>query len=123
MSKNSVTTHDIGQLTETLAADYLSQQGLVLIDRNVHSRQGEIDLIMLDDDCYVFCEVKYRKSSNYGGAISAISVSKQNKIKQSITFYLHNKGLNEYNTPCRVDVIALEGDINSPTITWLKNAF
>ena len=123
MNKPAVTSHEIGKITEAFAASYLSKQGLVLIAQNEHSRQGEIDLIMRDNDTYVFCEVKYRKSTGFGGAISAISAAKQKKIKQSITFYLHKMGLNEYNTPCRIDVITLEGDINNPEITWLKNAF
>lgn len=112
-----------GQLTESYAEQYLSKQGLTLIERNFHSRQGEIDLIMLDGDTYVFIEVKYRKSKEFGGAIAAVSASKQKKIKHCVTFYLHQSSLNEYNTPCRVDVVALEGEITQPDVTWLKNAF
>ncbi len=122
-TKNQNTSRQIGQLTEELAADYLTSQGLTLQKKNVHCRQGEIDLIMLDGDIYVFVEVKYRKNSQFGGAISAIPTSKQKKIKHAITFYLQQVGLNEYNTACRIDVVALEGDINQPKVTWIKNAF
>jgi putative endonuclease len=118
-----VTTSDKGQITELFAQRYLTQQGLTLIEKNYHCRQGEVDLIMLDGDTYVFIEVKYRKSMTFGGAISAVPASKQKKIKHCVTFYLHQAGLNEYNTACRLDVIALEGDINQPHINWLKNAF
>ncbi len=117
------TCRQIGQLTEGIAEKYLISQGLVMQNKNVHCRQGEIDLIMLDDDTYVFVEVKYRKNNQFGGAISAIPVSKQKKIKHAVTFYLQQQGLNEYNTACRIDVIALEGDMNQPKITWVKNAF
>ncbi|MGL1957800.1 MAG: YraN family protein [Colwellia sp.] len=116
-------TREIGQLTEKLAAQYLSKQGLIFVDKNIHCRQGEIDLIMQDLDTLVFIEVKYRKNNRYGGALSAIPVSKQKKIKHCVAFFLHQAGLNEYNTACRFDVIALEGDINQPQITWIKNAF
>ena len=112
-----------GQITENYAEQYLSKQGLILIERNFHSRQGEIDIVMLDGDTYVFIEVKYRKSKEFGGAIAAVSASKQKKIKHCITFYLHQSDINEYNTPCRIDVVALEGDITQPDVTWLKNAF
>ena len=117
------TSADKGSITESFAQQYLSEQGLTFVDKNVHSRQGEIDLVMRDGDTYVFVEVKYRKNNTFGGAIAAVSPSKQKKIKQSITFYLHQAGLNEYNTPCRIDVVALLGDIKQPQITWLKNAF
>ncbi|KGJ91227.1 YraN family protein [Colwellia psychrerythraea] len=118
-----VTCTDIGKITEQLAEQYLTKQGLNLIDKNYHCRQGEVDLIMLDGDTYVFIEVKYRKNKAFGGAIAAIPASKQQKVKHCVTFYLHQVGLNEYNTPCRIDVVALEGDIANPQVTWLKNAF
>jgi len=116
-------SHDKGIATEEFAKQYLIQQGLIFIDKNVHCRQGEIDLVMKDDQTLVFVEVKYRKNNHFGGAISAISQTKQQKIKHCVAFYLHKANLNEYNTLCRFDVIALEGDINQPQVTWLKNAF
>lgn len=121
--KSTSTSTDKGSIAESYAQQYLTEQGLTFIDKNFHSRQGEIDLIMRDGDTYVFVEVKYRKKSTFGGAISAVPISKQTKIKYSITFYLHQAGLNEYNTPCRIDVVALVGDIEQPHVTWLKNAF
>lgn len=117
------TSHNKGKVTEDFAKQYLIKQGLIFIDKNVHCRQGEIDLVMKDGCTFVFIEVKYRKNNHFGGAISAISPSKQQKIKHCVAFFLHKANLNEYNTPCRFDVIALEGDINQPQITWLKNAF
>ena len=117
------TTRQQGSLTETYAEKHLSSQGLQLIDKNIHCRQGEIDLIMLDGETYVFIEVKYRKNNRFGGALAAVSYAKQQKIKRCITFYLHQAGLNEYNTACRCDVIALTGDMQQPEITWLQNAF
>lgn len=112
-----------GKNSEQFAAHYLSQQGLELQTCNFQNRAGEIDLIMLDHDILVFVEVKYRKNSHFGGALAAVSVKKQQKIKKCAAFYLQQAGLNEYNTPCRFDVIAMQGDINNPEITWLKNAF
>ncbi|WP_354668307.1 YraN family protein [Colwellia sp. E2M01] len=117
------TSNDKGRISELFAEKYLIEQGLTLVARNFHSRQGEVDLIMREGNTYVFVEVKYRKNNSFGGAISAIPHSKQTKIKHCVTFYLHQAGLNEYNTACRVDVIALVGDIKQPKVTWLKNAF
>lgn len=116
-------TRATGSVTEQFAKQYLIGQGLSFVDENIHCRQGEIDLIMQETNTLVFIEVKYRKNNNFGGAIAAVSASKQRKIKHCATFYLHKMKLKEYNTPCRFDVIALEGDINQPQVTWLKNAF
>lgn len=120
---SSNTSHERGKVTEAYAENYLIKQGLTPVDRNVHCRQGEIDLVMRDDDIIVFIEVKYRKNNNFGGAIEAVSIAKQNKIRHCVAFFFQQANLNEYNTPCRFDVIALEGNINQPQVTWLKNAF
>lgn len=83
---------------------------------------GEIDLIMLDEGTKVFVEVKFRKSANFGGAISSVSISKQQKITKTAAIFLQQQGLNAYNTACRFDIVAIEGEVN-PEIIWLKNAF
>ncbi len=119
----SITSRKIGDLTEKMAAQHLINQGLAFVDSNVHCRQGEIDLVMREGDTYVFIEVKYRKSKDFGGAIAAVSTSKQKKIKHCISHYLQRLSLNEYTTPCRIDVVTIEGNITKPIVTWLKNAF
>ena len=112
-----------GDIAEQIAATHLTEKGLVVVANNVHCRQGEIDLIMKDHDTFVFIEVKYRKNTSFGGAIAAIPYKKQQKIIKTATIYLQQQGLKEYNTPCRFDVVAIDGDLNHPEITWLKNAF
>jgi putative endonuclease len=121
-SNKATTTVNKGIITEQFAREYLQQQGLEFIANNFHCRRGELDLIMRDGDTLVFVEVKYRKGSYFGGAIAAITPSKVTKIKQSIVFYLHQAGLNEYNTPCRIDIVTLQGDLHHPHVNWLKNA-
>jgi len=117
------TSRQRGLLTEAFAAQYLMANGLLLIDKNFHCRQGEIDLIMREGQTFVFVEVKYRKNNHFGGAMAAVSAAKQQKIKHCVKFYLHKLGLNEYNTACRCDVIALTGNIEKPDVNWLRNAF
>lgn len=121
-NKRATSVKTVGQQWEKFAADYLTAQGLALLTQNFHSRNGELDLIMKEQDCFVFVEVKYRKNKHFGGAINAITPTKQQKILKTATFFLQQQGLNAYNTPCRFDVVAIDGD-NPPEITWLKNAF
>ncbi len=116
-------TQNKGQSSEDFAQQFLVNHGLQYLTKNYRNRQGEIDIILLESDVYVFVEVKYRKNNTFGGAISAVTYKKTQKIKQCAKFYLQQNDLNEYNTPCRFDIIALDGDINQPQITWLKNAF
>ncbi|MDO6425854.1 YraN family protein [Thalassotalea sp. 1_MG-2023] len=121
--KSSNNSHNTsGQHWESKALEYLEKQQLIFVTANFHSRQGEIDLIMKEGNCVVFVEVKYRKNKAFGGAISAVSISKQEKIRRTAAFFLQQQGLNAYNTACRFDIIAIEGG-NIPEFIWLKNAF
>lgn len=120
---SAIPNRAIGESWELYAQQYLIAQGLIFVDKNYHCRQGEIDLIMKDDNSLIFIEVKFRKNNHFGGAISAVTHNKQQKIIKTATFYLQQHQLNEYNTACRFDVIAIEGDIKHPKINWLKNAF
>lgn len=123
MNLTSPSNASIGKQAEAIAKAYLLKKGLSFLTANFYNRQGEIDLIMQDQQVLVFVEVKYRKNSQFGGAISAISTNKQEKIRQCATFYLQQQGLNEYNTACRFDAVIIDGSISNPTINWLKNAF
>lgn len=116
-------TREKGQHFESIAERYLQSHGLNSKAKNYHCRLGEIDLVMEHKDTLVFVEVKYRGSSAFGGSISAVSKAKQQKIRKTAAFYLQQFGLNEYNTPCRFDVIALQGEPNNLNVTWLENAF
>lgn len=117
------TTTAVGACTEELAKVFLVNKGLTFKHANFSCKTGEIDLIMLEGNTIVFVEVKYRKSGHYGGAVSAVSPSKQQKIKKCAQFYLQHIGLNEYNTSCRFDVVTLDGALSQPDINWFQNAF
>lgn len=116
-------TQSVGAQTEKLARHYLESQGLIFRTANFRCKLGEIDLIMQQDATWVFVEVKYRRKSHFGGALAALSISKQQKITKTAHYFLQQSQLNAYNTACRFDVIALQGSLEAPEITWLSNAF
>ena len=57
-----------GFFFETLAKQYLEQQGLSFVGRNINGRFGELDLIMKDQAQLVFVEVKARSAGRYAAA-------------------------------------------------------
>ncbi|WP_449359969.1 YraN family protein, partial [Alishewanella longhuensis] len=77
-----------GKYYEQLALAYLQQQGLQLVTQNFSCKVGEIDLIMRQQQSWVFVEVKYRASNAYGGALAAVSRSKQQKVLRAVQYYL-----------------------------------
>ncbi len=113
-----------GQLAEDMACQHLQQQGLILLQKNFHSRFGEIDLIMQHQQTLVFVEVRYRKNRDFGGPAASITPAKQKKIEKTALFFMQKKG-REFNA--RFDVLAICGDnLQKPqqlNIEWIKNAF
>ena len=71
----------IGQLGEDRAAEYLEQNGYMLLYRNFRTPYGEVDILALDTATneHVFCEVKTRKSSKYIRACQAVDYKKQER--------------------------------------------
>ena len=111
---------ETGRKYEEEAALFLKKQGFCLIERNFRSRQGEIDIIGIHENCLVFVEVKYRKNNNRGTAEEAVGVSKQKKICRASDYFriCHKK---YQNMQIRYDVVAVTGDISN--IKWYRNAF
>lgn len=113
-----------GRLAEDMACQYLQQQGLTLLQKNFHSRFGEIDLVMQHQQTLVFIEVRYRKNSDYGGPAASITQAKQQKIQKTALYFMQKKG---HEVNARFDVLAICGDnLHKPQqlhIEWIKNAF
>lgn len=107
-----------GNAAEALAAAFLQQKGLKLVEKNFRCQFGEIDLIMRDSNTLVFIEVRLRTNSDFGGAAMSINPSKQQKLRRSAERYLQTHG----DCACRFDVI-LMSKVNLSAIEWLQNAF
>ncbi|MCW8829513.1 MAG: YraN family protein [Gammaproteobacteria bacterium] len=115
------TRTEIGQQAELLAAEYLSNNGLRLIERNYRCRGGEIDLVMEDGMGLVFVEVRYRKHQAFGGAAASVDRHKQQRLIRAAQYYLQRKHCAD--RPCRFDVIAVSpGPQGKPALQWIRNA-
>ena len=108
-----------GVQAEILAAQYLQQRGLVLLQSNYSCRFGEIDLILQDGDTHVFVEVRLRSSAAFGGAAASIDKRKQVKLLKTAQHYL-----SEFKRipPCRFDALLMQS-ADLQQIEWIKNAF
>lgn len=108
--------HKKGAAGEDAALVFLKANGCTLVARNWHCAFGEIDLIVKNGNMILFVEVKYRKSSSFGGAACSITPSKLLKLQKSAAFYLQQNGLN--NAPCRLDAVLIQGN---QTPEWVQN--
>lgn len=94
-----------GKKGEELAKDYLVKKGYKILETNKHfSRFCEIDIIALDKDTLVFCEVKTRKTTICGSPLEAITKSKYQNIKKGIFFYLQE---NPNYKKFRIDAVSI----------------
>ena len=110
--------NDSGKEAEDLAAQYLKQHGLALLEANYRCRFGEIDLIMQDGKEIVFVEVRLRGTASFGGAAASITRSKQEKLARTAQHYLLLHG----STPCRFDAVLLDR-LAPQRLEWIRNAF
>lgn len=71
-----------GSRYEQLAARYLEQKGMDVLELNYRCRTGEIDIIARDGGYLVFVEVKYRKTKRAGYALEAIDSRKAGQVRR-----------------------------------------
>src|SRR5690606_23522770 len=81
-------TQHTGLRAESLAALWLEEQGLEVLDRNLLCRAGEIDLVARDGETLVFVEVRFRGSSSHGGAAASVNRRKQQRLLRAARYFL-----------------------------------
>ena len=107
-----------GRFYEEQAAKYLESQKWSIIERNVHTPFGEVDLVALRNKCLCFVEVKGRRYSS-DWSLDAITSSKKRKILLSIEYYIQNVAVDIEYKEMFIGVILIEGD----SLRFLYNAF
>lgn len=103
-----------GARAEDRALAHLLEQGLALVERNVRSRRGEIDLVMRDGDTLVFVEVRQRSAARFGGAAASIGPVKQARLWRAAQVFLMR---HPSPPPCRFDAVCIDGD----RLQWLRH--
>jgi len=110
----------LGRWGENLATEYLSRNGYTILQRNLHTPYGEIDIIAKQKESIVFVEVKTRRSDSYGYPEEAITPAKQSHLLAAAQSYLQSFSSADVNW--RVDVIAIRCNKNtSPEIIHFEN--
>lgn len=88
VSEDTLTTKKIGDAAENVVASELQSRGHEIIARNWRTKFCEIDIVSVLDNTVYFTEVKYRKSSEYGDGLEAITAKKQRQIKFAAEVFL-----------------------------------
>ena len=111
-----------GERAETLARRWLEARGLQHVQSNYRCRYGEIDLVMREQACLVVVEVRYRRSTAFGGALHSVGQDKQQRLARATQYFLQrHPPLQELGL--RFDLLALQGTAAPLQVDWLRDAF
>jgi len=91
---------------ESMAAEYLENNGYAILERNARTPYGEIDLVAQQASVTVFVEVKTRRSTRYGNPEESVTPIKRVHLLSAIQSYLQSHP--ELDGDWRVDVIAIQ---------------
>jgi putative endonuclease len=128
----SLSRQELGRWGESIAADYLCDQGYKILARNARTPYGEIDLVAQQDSeptpdsptlqvMIVFVEVKTRTSKTFGYPEESVTHRKQINLVSASQHYLQEHP--ELDIDWRIDVIAIERyPEREPIIHHFENA-
>ena len=122
MNTDSRYRKKLGAWGETRASEYLSKKGYQLLEKNYHTRHGEVDLIMNSENRLVAVEVKTRKTTTYGIAEDSITLKKYLAIQASMFVYLENHP--ELDVDWQLDILVRETvSAENTTIIHYENIY
>lgn len=106
----------LGDYGERLAARYLAEHDLRIVDRNWRCPDGEIDIVARDGRALVVCEVKTRSSDRYGTALEAITPEKAARLHRLGRRWAAEHGV--HYSSLRIDVVTVSTAVRgTPVVT------
>ena len=112
--KSAAARQALGRYGEDVAARYLIDQGLVVLERNWRCDEGEIDLVLRHGTTLVVCEVKTRTSLGAGTPHEAITDAKLARLKRLGERWAAERGVRPDGI--RVDLVALLRPLRGPAV-------
>jgi len=102
-----ITTKQIGNSAEDVAAKYLIKAKHKILDRNWKTKYCEIDIVSQKSNVIYFTEVKYRKKPDQGGGLAVITPTKLRQMKFAAEFYVLSNEIADVDL--RLAVMSLSG--------------
>jgi uncharacterized protein (TIGR00252 family) len=105
---------------EEVAAEYLQDQGYIILERDWHSDHRDIDIIARQDEVVVFVEVKTRRNTDFGSPERAVDWKKRCNLRYAINHYMSYQKI---DSPTRFDIITVVGTLGTPhpTVNHLED--
>ena len=111
----------VGRFGEDLAATYLRDAGLTIVERNWRCSDGELDIVARDGEVLIFVEVKTRSSTAFGDPAEAVNPVKALRLRKLALRWLADHRDVPYWSQLRFDVVAvLRLAAGGPSVRHLK---
>jgi putative endonuclease len=108
-----------GKEGEDVAAEFLTQKGYSVLERNYRYKHAEIDLIVKKGSFIVFVEVKTRSYSFYGEPEAFVDSKKASTVIRAAEQYTYE---NKYEGNIRFDIVSVKTGAD-PEIVHFEDAF
>ena len=119
MSDQRLSTGSIGE--QAAAVRYIDR-GYRVVARNWRCSIGELDLVLERGDTLVFCEVKARRASGFGGGWEAVTARKRQKLRALGQTFLLMHGISPRTVRFDVASVAV-GPGRSTQVEVFQDAF
>jgi putative endonuclease len=115
----------LGRFGEQAAVDHLVAAGLTVLARNWRCRDGEVDIIAVEGDVLVMCEVKTRRGVEFGTPLDAVTPTKAARLRRLASQWLSQPTTTpRHYAEVRFDVVSVLRPRTGPTtVTHLRAAF
>lgn len=108
-----------GARGEQIAAEHLEERGYRVLDRNWRCPDGEVDLVVADDDWVAVVEVKTRNGPRAGHPFEAVTPAKAARLRRlAIAWARAHPGAGHH---LRIDVVAVTLGDAGPVVEHLEN--
>jgi putative endonuclease len=116
--------HRLGHAGEQLAAEHLERRGFAIVARSHRTRWGEIDLIAVDPQRIVFCEVKTRRAGT-SGPFDGLREAQCRRLRQMAAAWLQEREDRPHAPELRFDAIGVTIDARGRLVALehLESAF
>lgn len=101
----------LGRYGEQVAARWLADAGMTVLERNWRCGDGEIDIVARDGDALVVCEVKTRSAGRFQHPMAGVGREKAERLRRLAERWLSERWLLDHGGPppggVRIDLVGV----------------
>lgn len=113
---------ELGRYGEKVGREFLEFNNYTILETNIRTKFGEIDIVAKKENILAVVEVKTRRTKSYGLPCEAVSRQKQQHIKGTLVWYLQ-KISDAYMYEIRFDVLEVYVDKEISRVRHLQGCF